>query len=483
MPSWYFGFHFMLPFHHHKAIPDSIVTELRSIFQDIHTNGANSLAKQQARYERVITSMKLQCIKLCKKSIMTPHPIFKVNQSFCEALRPKMLRWYQYLSIIPPNLDAFVVDLDDTDDIEKFEANLSRMGLAILASFECIIKEIPQGDVEFVNAALEILADLSSTFELKLLTRSFARAFRARVESVLSLYLQVALKPFNRGTTSSDESEYQHTVPLEHMRSFFVCRYTQFLSFTECAPLILEFKKSSLSLIDLAYQIHRVQILLPESARFTQRFLRFILEGLINEMDSSLPLALNSNLKEHLLQKIPVLGSVTSKEDYVDNRLTWSERLLPSIFSDFLEAKHGHVHESFALHYTVFDVDRLLKKNKTFDISAELLTFDTGDKNSFSEIYTKFIKIIQQKGYFFKSLYHDYDNVLLAICFFLEELAGYEDFQEMLECILNLIDLYEKENFLEKDHVTFLKGAADVWFNPDYLKDCRSRQRPKQIEL
>lgn len=156
MPSGYFGFPYMLPFYHHRAIPGSIVTEVRSIFQDVHALGRTSSKKQQVRYGKVINFMELQCKVLCNKGIKSPHPLFEVDQSFCEALRPKMLRWFQYLSAVLPDVNVFIVDLDDTRDIGKFERNLGRMGLAIMSSLEDTIETQPQGKIESVNATLGV---------------------------------------------------------------------------------------------------------------------------------------------------------------------------------------------------------------------------------------------------------------------------------------------------------------------------------------
>ena len=180
-----------------------------------------------------------------------------------------------------------------------------------------------------------------------------------------------------------------------------------------------------MSLIELVHQIHREQKQFSESDRYTQMFSTFLLEGLINDVDFSTPAVINAKLREHLFQKIPVLPIWTCKEEYVENRLITSDLLLPQMFSDFLEAKCAHAHESFSLHYTLFDVNRLLTDNYSSDISTELLTFDKGDKLfSFSGIYTKFIRIIQKRIYFFKSLYNEYEDVPLALCIFLGSLQS-----------------------------------------------------------
>ena len=478
MPSWYFGFPYLLPFYYHRAIPDLTVTEVRSIFQDIHAHGPASLKKHQVRYGKVIIFMELQCRILCKNGVKSPHPLFEVDQSFCEALRPKMLRWFQYLSVVLPDVTVFRVGLDDTKDIRMFERNLGRMALDIISSLEDTIEAQPQGKVESVNATLGVLADISSTFELKLFSKNIASAFRVRVQCLLSLYTQKAFWPPNKDVTRPEES-LQSTIPLDVLKDFFDCRYRQRRSFTQCAPCVLSLRsQTSMSLIELVHQIHREQRQFPESDRYTQMFSTFLLEGLINDVDFSTPAVINTKLREHLFQKVPVLPLWTCKEEYLKRRLVTSDNILPQLFSDFLEAKYVHAHESFSLHYTLFDVNRLLTDNNSSDISTELLTFDKGDRLfSFSGIYTKFIKIIQKQGYFFKALCNDYEDVPLAICIFLRELAEYEDYHEMLKCTLDLIGYYERQTFLGEFDVSLIREVIDILFDPDYLKEYWSGER------
>ena len=328
MPSWYFGFHFMLPFHHHKAVPASIVTELRSIFQELHAQGPTSLKTQQVRYGKVISFLEYQCVELCKKNTITPHPIFKVDQRFCESLRPKMLRWYRYLSIFLPKMDVFIMDVDETDNIEVFEGDLSLMGYTIITSFGYVIERISKDNLENMNAALEVLADISSTFELKLLEKYIAGGFRFRVQSLLSLYLKRAFGPFNIDPTGTEASE---TFPLDRLEMFFDCRYTQRLSITKCAPHVLESKNgASFSLIDLVSLIHHEQILFHKFGRFSQKFLRFLLNGLIKEFDTGTPIAIDAKLKEHIFQKVPVIANA---DNNIANSSIRSKLLLPQMFS------------------------------------------------------------------------------------------------------------------------------------------------------
>ena len=82
---------------------------------------------------------------------------------------------------------------------------------------------------------------------------------------------------------------------------------------------------------------------------------------------------------------------------------------------------------------------------------------------SFSGIYTEFIRIIQKRIYFFKSLYNEYEDVPLAICIFLRELAEYEDYHEMLHCTLELISFYEREIFLDEFEVSLIREVIQTF--------------------
>ena len=468
----FFGFHFMLPFLHYNAIPDDLGVEMRSIFQDFYsTRSKESFKIANERYAKVIHSMESLCGELCNKKLTPPpHNIFRVDTAFCQSLRPKMQNWFYLQASNFPDKEVFTeFKMSSMTDVNAFERNLVELGNSVVSIFSLRYLELlPSSKLNLpgTNFCLRVLTDISSTFKICLTKKDLASEFQLNAKKVLMRYQELALlalKP-TPVKTSVVPSKALHAA-YDQMKSFVKCRYKQNLPFLECAEHVSIVGRGSMPLIELVSLIHSIQILYPASSRTNQRFVTFMLKRFISEYKFPTALSNNNSFREHFLQKVPIPPKLTCKNEYILHRLENGERLMPYIFSAFLETMYPHLHDSYMHHYTFFELIRL-HSTVTTTFAPVSTTIDT-----FTDIYYLFIGLINDKGFYFISLHNEHQSLFNALGLFLEELGGYNDSLDLAICIKNLILFYKAKGLLNSTMVSFLLDSAEHWFNPAYLKD------------
>ena len=467
-PLSYFGFHFMLPLYYYGAVPDSLVETLRSLFKDYHAHrDVTSLRIAQERYNQIISTLEPMCKELCTKKdlVEAPHPFLQVNEAFCASLRPKMNNWFHYLSTSLPNRKVFLnLNMDRKSiSMQLLEPKLTEMANESIKIFEMLFDLYAPGtnlNLTSLDAALQAMADISRALELCRMSEHIAKDFKARLKHLLTRYIRTILPPLNGVSVVGGGMPLKFS--LHQMNLFFLCRYSQNSSITECARHLDLIGTAPLSLLGLVHRIHAIQFLYTASTRANQRFLTFLFRGLIRE------LPMGNHIKDHVLLKVPILPAYTSMHEYIHHRLTRSEILLPRIFSIYLEVCFPSFLASFRIHYTSFDLHRLGNRTEFRPISDLPSSLD-----KFTKVYNRFNEIAHKRGLFFKSLLNEEVSLLTAFEMFVEELAGYdfEDSFELLSCITDLVMFYQEQLILDTISATNLIASTFIWFNLAYLQE------------
>ena len=480
----------MIPLNYNSCIQSSTLTDLRSIFLDIRSN-TNTLLVQMIRlkYHQVADTLVAKCKNFCKMNILEhpPHLFLKVDEAFCENLRSQMFNWFNFMAIFLPQpcifTDAHIHSMGEVEPKLGFMAN------EILRIFETHLSEQPNivlKSLVNMRRASQVLTDISLTLKLKLSSSKIIEDFQARLQNLLSRFLDKCL-PY-KNTSISPNTEGLGIIPFNpefrELINFWSCRYTKNLTISECARHIKLIGTSSLSLMELVNRVHAIQFQYFASTLAFQRFLTFLFKGLIREHDFLDPnqISFSPNLREHLLQKVPIhsdLANVTAIYDYSQHRRSRSGLFLPQIFSTYLRLRHPHLLDNFSLHYTFYDLIRLNSCARYDSISFFLSALneeDTIELIFFTEIYNRFNEILHVKKLFFKSLFVEKEELFDAFDLFLEELAGLDDPYELLECTKELISFYQKLFILEPTLEPGLLLVSSIWFNPKYLMESSTVQ-------
>ena len=494
MPASYFGFHFMIPLDYNNCIPGSVVRDLRSIFLDIRTN-TNTLSDQTVRtkYSQVIQTLVSNCEDACKSNTLNllPHAFFKVDETFCGKLQSQLINWFNFMGIFLPNRNIFIDAKLDSKSIrnieyihmtDEVEPKLGTMADKIFCVIEMYVSNqsnVVDKDITGMYKSIQVLSDISMALKLNLTMVKIIENFHARLNSLLTLFLNLWL-PF-RSVTPISNTALLGVVPLKldskEVCDFLSCRYAENLSISECARHVKFIGKSVLSLVELVNRIHAIQFQHATSSRAIQRFLTFLFKGLIREHQFSVPDRIVPNLSQHLLQKVPIYFQSTVMYDYSLYRQARREQLLPQIFSTYLKLKQPLLIAHFSLHYNFYDLARLNNCTTFIPFSFFLqasTSQDVTDFNNFAEIYNKFNMICQVKKYFFKSLFVENVDLIESFRLFLEELAGLDDPYEVLECIKQLALLYQKLCGPDSRWEPVLLFISSLWFDSKYLKDSSS---------
>lgn len=231
-PPSYFGFHYMLPLSYYGGIPDSLVADLRSIFEVYHANpDATSFQKAQERYSHVITALGSVCQELCaNKSLEAPpHPFLKVDETFCYNLRSQMLNWLHYMSFNLPNRNVFLNDNmhRESFDKQKFELKLAEMANEAMCKLEIFFDMHAAGSnvhLPSINSAFQAMADICRAFKVGQVTEDIVKVIEARFKRLLSRSLRFTLPPLS-GAPVVGVKGIQFSMP--QMNSFLLCRYTR----------------------------------------------------------------------------------------------------------------------------------------------------------------------------------------------------------------------------------------------------------------
>ena len=320
-----------------------------------------------------------------------------------------------------------------------------------------------------LHGMLQVLADISVTFQLKLDSPKIIESFRSRFQNLLKTYLDTSL-PFKNMPISSN-SAVPFILEPQEVFNFSHCRYSQNLSISECARHIKYIGKTNLSTVELVNRIHAIQFQYAASSRAIQRFLTFLCRGLIHE---SIPNLIFPGFRDHLLQKVPIYSQDIGRHDWCLYLHLRRGLLLPQIFSTYLKHKRPTLLDNFSLHYTFYDLTRLNISSTYNSISFYPLTSmdqDQLDFDEFTRLYNKFNEIIHVNGLSFKSLFVEKVELSVAFELFLEELAGLEDSYELLECTKELISFYQRLFPLEPTLESDLLLVCSIWFSPSYLKE------------
>ena len=335
-----------------------------------------------------------------------------------------------------------------------------------------------------MQRALIVLSDISLTFRHNLATVKIVEDFHARFQSLVIMYLQSFLPGMNSpvSTTPAVLDRIPFKIESKEVSAFLICRSSGNLSISECAKHIKFIGKSSLSLVELVNRVHAIQFQHAASSRATQRFLTFLFKGLTREHHLCTPNQINQKMREHLLQNVPIYSQDTARNDYCLNRHAKSGLLLPQIFSNFLSLKQPHALDKFYLHFTIYDLNRL---NSCFNMFSPISFFlpaldsqDLIDFNTFMQIYNKFSEIIHIRNFFFKSLFAENVDLIEAFSLFLEELAGFDDPCELLQCTKQLILFYQELYMPNPRWEAVLLFVSSIWFDPKYLLDSSPRNGP-----
>ena len=91
------------------------------------------------------------------------------------------------------------------------------------------------------------------------------------------------------------------------------------------------------------------------------------------------------------------------------------------------------------------------------------------------QIYNKFSEIIHIRNFFFKSLFAENVDLIEAFSLFLEELAGFDDPYELLQCTKQLILFYQELYMPNPRWEAVLLFVSSIWFDPKYLLESSPR--------
>ena len=489
-PASYFGFHYMIPLFYRNGIQSSVVKELKAAFTDMRADTLDHVAflKAQLKHYMAVDTVASMCTTLCKKSSMElpPHRFFNVDEVFCAGLQSQMYNWNQFMSLFLPNPAIFIeakMDYESIKSIDAFhiveevEPKLGKMANEILRIFEENLSQYPGNTIQSptsMNAALQVLTDISQTLKSKLVSVKISKDFQARFYDLLSLYINLCL-PFKYLPLAPD-SAVRGMIPFrpesKEFLDFFICRYDENLSISECARHINFIGRSNLSLVELVNTIHAIQFQHKASTGVNQRFLTFLLKGLVHEHHLSTPDLINPKLREHLLKSVPVYSNHASRKEYCLHRHARSgKQFMPQIFYYYIDLKRPHLVENFFLHYTFFDLIRMSSGPIYTPIHFSQLTSQDQDLIDFLIIYNRINKIIHEKSFFFKSLFAEEVDLFESFRLFLDELAGVEDPHELLECTKQLILFYQKLYSPDPRFESTLLIISSIWFDLRYLKE------------
>ena len=473
-PASYFGFHFMIPLYFNKGIPSSIVKELGAIFIDIRSNpDAASVQKAQERYGQVIDTLESKCKDLCMKKCLEapPHTFLKVDEAFCASLRQKMINWFYYMFLnLPSRNILFSVNVErESFDVQKLELKLAELANETIHVFEMLIDKNATGlklHLYSINAAIQAMVDICRTFELCQVNERIVKAFKIRLKDLVVINLKTSLPLVSSASVMVGVKPFQATTL--QLRNFFVCHFDQNQSITECAQHLDIIGKSNLSLMELVNRIHSFQFQYPASTRSNQRFLTFLLKGLIRERHLYTPNSINTIFRKHLLEKVPSFLPYSYPHYFIQRQLTGSEVKLPQFFSSYLNIYFPLFHDRFQIHYRSYDFYRLCNYAVYSPISDLPVSL-----NKFTDIYNRFNEIAHKKGLFLQSLLNEEETLLHAFELFVEDLAGndYENSLELFSCTADLLHFYQEQLILDMHSVTDLLARSLVWFSHAYSKE------------